>query len=172
MDKDQKFNAIIIEDSATDEISLNKALKKYTNVTICGAYNNGHDGLEAIRRIRPSLVFLDMELPDMRGLDIIECLDAETLSNCRFIMHTSYADCMLESFRNNAFDFLLKPVQPDDPEKVMQRLQETARIGNIDQIQTICPQWGCRQIKRLATSTTIKPRTMPKQVMPKAMPLV
>ena len=124
MDQDRKFNAIIIEDSASDEISLNKALKKYPNVTICGAYNNGHDGLEAIRRIRPSLVFLDMELPDMRGLDIIECLDAETLSSCRFIMHTSYADCMLESFRNHAFDFLLKPVQPDDLEKVMQRLQE------------------------------------------------
>ncbi len=126
MDKNQQFNTLIIDDSAEDEKALLDALKTYTNIVIRGTYHNGHDGLDAIRNIRPSLVFLDMELPDMKGLDLIESLDGETLSSCRFVIYTNYVDYMLESFRNHAFDFLLKPLRRDDLEKIVQRVQEAA----------------------------------------------
>lgn len=101
-----------------------EALKPYPALEIVGECATGRDGLNAIRSLKPDLIFLDIEMSDMTGLDLIEHLDAGTLSRCHFIAYTAYVGYMLESFRNHVFDFLLKPINVDDLDGIMKRWYE------------------------------------------------
>ena len=69
----------------------------------------------------PDVLFLDVEMPDMSGLDFLEQIDCDN-GECDVVMCTAYDDYMLPSFRGNAFDFLLKPVDPKELDIVIQRL--------------------------------------------------
>lgn len=123
MTKFRQLKALIIEDNANDEQQLRNALNAYPHIEITGIYKTGNEGLTAILSQSPDLVFLDIELPDMKGLDIMESLDNKALSNCHFVAYTAYVDYMLESFRNHAFDFLLKPIKQEDLDSIIRRLQ-------------------------------------------------
>ena len=117
----QSTRTLIIDDTPSDAEMLVEALKPYSSIEIIGTCTTGKEGLNAIRSLQPDLVFLDIELSDMTGLELIEHLDASTLSRCHFIAYTAYVDYMLESFRNHAFDFLLKPINTDDLDEIIRR---------------------------------------------------
>lgn len=74
-----------------------------------------------VNELKPDVLFLDVEMPEMSGLDFLEHMDT-TSNDCDVVMCTAYDDYMLPSFRSNAFDFLLKPVEHKELEIVIQRL--------------------------------------------------
>lgn len=123
------IKTIIVEDCAQDLQNLIEKLKNYPQIDIVCTCENGEKGLNAIVKHQPELVFLDIEQPDMSGLQLIDALDAHTLNNCHIIIYTNYPDYMLESFRNHAFDFLVKPIKDKELDGIMQRVQ-TARENN------------------------------------------
>ena len=122
MNNIQRLRTLIIDDAPKDIKTLEAHLQHHTEIEVIGTYDSGAKGLDAINRLSPDLVFLDIELPDMKGLELIESLDAQTLRECRFVIYTAYVDYMLDSFRNQAFDFLLKPINPDDLNGIIRRL--------------------------------------------------
>lgn len=117
------MKAIIIDDVQSAIDVLAQQLKDFSDVEIAGTARNGSEGLELLCSKRPDVVFLDIELPDMSGLDFLYQMDTVTNGHCKAVMYTGYEQYMLSSFRNNAFDFLLKPVAHDELEKVVQRLR-------------------------------------------------
>lgn len=123
MAKIDTFTAIIIDDEPEDVKILVEHLKPFPFVEVVKFCKNGIEGLKAIRELNPSLVFLDVELPDMKGLELIESIDPELTQKCFFVIYTAFIDYMLESFRNQVFDFLLKPINPDELATIMRRLQ-------------------------------------------------
>ena len=123
MAKIDTIKAVIIDDDPEDVEALVEQLKPYRYVQVVKSCFNGIEGLKAIRELKPSLVFLDVELPDMKGLELIESIDPDLNQKCAFVIYTAYIDYMLESFRSRAFDFLLKPINPDDLSTIMRRLQ-------------------------------------------------
>ncbi|MBQ5980562.1 MAG: response regulator [Prevotella sp.] len=126
MTKHDHIKTVVVEDCAEDVVNLVEHLKRFPHISIARTCNNGEDGLKAVYELRPDLLFLDIELPDMTGLEFMERLDAEIQGQCQIIVYTSYVDYMLESFRNNAFDFLLKPIKDDDLNDIMRRLQSAS----------------------------------------------
>ena len=123
MTKRDHIKTVVVEDSAEDVQNLCEHLKRFPHISVIRTCNNGEDGLKAVKELNPDLLFLDIELPDMTGLQFMESLDAATLEKCQIVVYTSYVDYMLESFRNHAFDFLLKPIKPEELDKIMRRLQ-------------------------------------------------
>ena len=67
------------------------------------------------------LLFLDVELPDMTGIEFLERMNGAADGACHVVMYTAYADYMLPAFRNKAFDFLLKPVDEGELDTIMRR---------------------------------------------------
>lgn len=123
MAKTDKITAIIIEDDPSDIEALVEQLKPFNYVEVVKSCHTGIEGLKAIRELNPYLVFLDVELPDMKGLELIESIDPALTKKCVFVIYTAFNDYMLESFRNQVFDYLLKPINPDDLASIMRRLQ-------------------------------------------------
>lgn len=125
MSNNNYTKTIIVEDNAQDAQALVEKLKKYPKIEIVCSCENGEKGLEAIVKHKPDLIFLDIEQPDMSGFQLIDALDAHTLNNCHIIIYSNYPDYMLESFRNHAFDFLVKPVKEKELDGIIQRVQAT-----------------------------------------------
>lgn len=119
------MKAIIIDDTKAAIDVLAKKLKKYDDIHLAGTANNGTQGLELLRDTAPDVAFLDIELPDMSGLDFLCQMDSLSQGRCLAVMYTGYERYMLSSFRNNAFDFLLKPLDEEELDHVVQRLRTT-----------------------------------------------
>lgn len=115
---------VIIDDEPSAIRVLKKALADYDDINVAGTATMGSEGLELLRKENPDAVFLDVEMPDMTGMEFLSLVGSETLERCKFVMYTAHSKYMLPSFRNNAFDFLTKPLDVDELATVVKRLME------------------------------------------------
>ncbi len=122
------MKTIIIDDDASSVDVLAEKLGAYSDVKLIGTASTGKRGLELIAKQSPDVVFLDVELPDMSGIDFLEHLnnDAGT-EDCRIVMYTGHPQYMLPSFRGNAFDYLLKPIDDAELQSIMERISTSAK---------------------------------------------
>lgn len=116
------MKTIIIDDDLKAAQYLEQQLKDYPDVEVDGIASNGIDGLRLMGEKRPELLFLDIELPDISGIDFLERIDNYAHGHCRVVMYSAYDKFMLPAFRNRAFDFLVKPFDSQELRTVMQRV--------------------------------------------------
>lgn len=116
------MKTIIIDDNQSAIDNLVSKLEKYTDIHIAGTATNGTSGMSLMQQERPDLLFLDVELPDMSGIDFLNMLKDRTDANCHVVIYTAYSDYMISAFRSQAFDFLLKPVDESELDIVMRRI--------------------------------------------------
>ena len=115
------INTVIVDDSDAAVVCLADKLEKYADVQVVATATCGEDGLREVARRKPELLFLDVELPDMTGIEFLERMNGAADGACHVVMYTAYADYMLPAFRNKAFDFLLKPVDEGELDTIMRR---------------------------------------------------
>ena len=119
------ISAIIIDDEAHCCKTLGMLLDEYCpDVQVIEQCGDADSGLTAIQRHKPQLVFLDIEMPNMNGFEMLEKLPA---INFEIIFTTSYDQYAIKAIRFSALDYLLKPVEREElqrsVQKVSQRLQ-------------------------------------------------
>lgn len=103
------MRTLIIDDDPAVITDLTRKLSAHADLHIIGSAQTGKEGMQLLRRERPELLFLDMELPDTTGIDILRQIDAEDL-RCHVIVCTAYSNYMLPAFRHDAYDFIVKPI--------------------------------------------------------------
>ena len=114
------IRAIIIDDDSYTSEALALQLEKYCpEVKLEGTFGNGLEGLGAIKKIKPDLVFLDVEMPKMNGFEMLEALDE---INFELIFTTSYDQYALKAIRFSAIDYLLKPIDREELQKAVQKV--------------------------------------------------
>lgn len=118
------IKAIIIDDEMHCQTTLSILLKECCpNVLLLEQCDNGEAGVEAIRKLKPDLVFLDIEMPHMNGFEVLEQFSEFSFS---VIFTTGYDQYAIKAFRFSALDYLLKPIDQEElkmaVEKVSQRL--------------------------------------------------
>ena len=101
------INAIIIDDEPYCVEVLATLLQKYCpEVAVVATCASGAEGLQAIERHHPQLVFLDVEMPHLNGFQMLEALPAVDFD---LIFTTSYDQYAIKAIRFSALDYLLKP---------------------------------------------------------------
>jgi two-component system, LytTR family, response regulator len=106
-----ELTAVIVDDEqlARDELAF--LLGQTGNVTVVGQAINGVDALTTIDRLRPDVVFLDVQMPGLTGFEVARrMIEAESPSHIIFV--TAYDQHAIEAFEVNAVDYILKPVDP------------------------------------------------------------
>lgn len=126
------MNAIIIDDTQTAIDNLIEKLQKYPDVNVVATAGTGEEGLEMIMRHKSELLFLDVELPDMTGIEFLSQFNDQAEWPCYVVIYTAYSDYMLPAFRNKAFDFLLKPVDDKELDTVISRFYDERENGKMD----------------------------------------
>jgi two-component system, LytTR family, response regulator len=105
-----KIRALIIDDESLARSRLRLLAKADPLLDIVGDCETARDGLAAIERLRPDLIFLDVQMPEMDGFQLLEKLDAAQLP--LVIFTTAFDQHAVRAFEKHALDFLLKPIQP------------------------------------------------------------
>lgn len=116
------MKVIIIDNNGIDTDVLRTKLEKYSNIQVIGTAKNGTDGLDLLITNSPDVIFLDIELPDMSGMEFLDIMHERTDKECNVIIYTAYTKYMLSSFRKKAFDFLLKPIDNRDLDTIIKLL--------------------------------------------------
>ena len=118
------MRTIIIDDNKASIETLTKKLKSYKDIELCGSTGTCSTGIHLAAEINPAVIFLDVELPDLSGLEFLMQLDNIVKGWCQVIMYTGHPGYMLPAFRLNAFDYLMKPVDERELKNVITRLRE------------------------------------------------
>ena len=96
---------VIIDDEVLAQNIIKNYLSKFENIEILKICNNGFEGLKAIQELNPDLVFLDIQMPKLTGVEMLELVDNPPF----IIFSTAYDEFALKAFEVNAIDYLLKP---------------------------------------------------------------
>ena len=117
------MKAIIIDDEVRGCNTLQKMLQHVApGIQISGMAHNGTDGLALIASAQPDLVFLDIEMPDMTGFDVLQRTGP---INFEVIFTTAYNEFALKAFRFAAVDYLLKPIDIDELQQAVEKCKKT-----------------------------------------------
>ena len=118
------ISAIVVDDEqlASDELIF--LLKDFPDIEVVATGKNGLDAVSLIESMEPDVVFLDVQMPGLNGLGVIEKLREKGIQLPYFVLATAYDQYALEAFRLEALDYLLKPVEKDRLELTVERARK------------------------------------------------
>lgn len=123
-----KLRTLIIDDEKQARISLLSELKKYLNrLEIVGEAHNVESAVETINRLKPDLVFLDINLGDGSGFNVIE---QSVFKKFKVIFVTAYEQYAVRAFKVSALDFLLKPIDIDELKLAIEKLATQTELSS------------------------------------------
>ncbi len=116
------IRAVIVDDEELARRGLRKRLERTPDVEVVAECRNGREAIEALRRMAPDLVFLDVQMPGKSGFDVVEAIGWEACPHIVFV--TAYDRHALRAFQVNALDYLLKPIDDERLEVALHRVRE------------------------------------------------
>lgn len=114
------IRSLIVDDEHYAREELKQHLASDPVIEIVGEAANAIDALPLIQRLKPDVVFLDIQMPRLSGMDLVAMLDPLP----RIVFVTAFDDYAIQAFEENAFDYLLKPVEPARLAKTLARLRQ------------------------------------------------
>jgi two-component system, LytTR family, response regulator len=122
-----KYEALIVDDEPLARRSICKHLKTFPEFEVAGECGDGESAVASIREQKPDLVFLDIQLPEFDGFDVIRAVGKHEMPVTIFV--TAYDRYALKAFEAHALDYLLKPFSEDRFRDSLLRARRTLELG-------------------------------------------
>lgn len=136
----KKITAVIVEDSRLARNELKELIKTQDEIELLGEAENVDLGYSLINKTNPDLLFLDINMPEKDGFELLEMLDEVPI----VIFTTAFDEYAIKSFEYNAFDYLLKPINSKrfsiSISKVVERLNEKPVTSNSEAVLSLDKQ--------------------------------
>lgn len=107
------ISAVLVDDEQLARDELAYLLKEFADIEILATAGNGLEAVKMIEDLEPDVVFLDVQMPGIDGLGVIQKLRDKKVPLPHFILATAYDQYALEAFRLEALDYLLKPIEKE-----------------------------------------------------------
>jgi two-component system, LytTR family, response regulator len=117
----ERIRVLVVDDEAPARQRLVDLLRKDPQVASVVEAENGIAAVETLEQLRPDLVFLDVQMPELDGLGVIDAIGAEQMPLTVFV--TAYDQHAIRAFEANALDYLLKPFSDERYEATMARVR-------------------------------------------------
>jgi two-component system, LytTR family, response regulator len=115
------LKTILIDDEPLAISRLKRLLSRYEGViNVIAEAKNGHEGLELIEQLKPDVLFLDIEMPEMNGFELLAKLSYMPI----VVFATAFDQYAIRAFEENSIDYLLKPIEAERLEKTVEKLQK------------------------------------------------
>jgi two-component system, LytTR family, response regulator len=121
------MRALIVDDEAPARAKIRRMLAAAGGVEITGEASTGREALVSIKRSRPDIVFLDIQMPGLNGFSVADVLDREGGPYVVFV--TAHDHHALRAFEAGAVDYLLKPFTPERFGRMLDRARERIQSG-------------------------------------------
>ncbi len=135
-----KTNCIIVDDERLARVELRQLLSIHKDINILAEASNAMDAITLIEQHKPDLLFLDIQMPQWSGFDLLEKLNWTP----QVIFTTAYDQYAVKAFEINALDYLMKPINPERLATSLDGIRVSA--SQIKERQTIHSHKSSRQI--------------------------
>jgi two-component system, LytTR family, response regulator len=126
-DRSEKIRAMVVDDEPLSRSNLTVLLRLDPEIEIIAECESGMEALAAIRKSKPELVFLDVQMPECDGFDVLEMLGGDVPPAVVFV--TAYDQYALRAFELGALDYLLKPFDNARFERALSRAKEKIALN-------------------------------------------
>ncbi|WP_371374074.1 LytR/AlgR family response regulator transcription factor [Thalassotalea aquiviva] len=116
------ITAIIVDDEPLALEGLKLRLEKIPQVTVIGEASDGDEAIKLCQELSPTVLFLDLQLPGINGLEVIQALQSDILPMVVFV--SAYSEYAIDAFELNAIDYILKPANLGRLQKTIDRINE------------------------------------------------
>ena len=128
----RKIRALVVDDESLAREALLVMLGDDPEIEVLAQCRNGREAVAVIRQQQPDVVFLDIQMPEMDGFQVIEEIGAERMPVTVFV--TAYDKHALRAFEAHALDYLLKPFDYDRFDTALQRAKKLVRQQRLGEI--------------------------------------
>jgi two-component system LytT family response regulator len=134
-----RIKTIIVDDEPLARERISQLLSKESNLEIVAECGDGLAAISAINERRPDLMFLDVQMPELSGFDVLRELDAERMPAIIFV--TAFDQYTIQAFDAHAVDYLLKPFSEERfrqaVSRARERLQQSAEKGSDERFRRL-----------------------------------
>lgn len=128
-----KCKAIIIDDDFSNcELLHHEIIQLDMPINILGSFDNPIEGLKAIKKLKPNLLFLDIEMPHINGFELLDLLDSDYEYDVIFV--TAFNAYAIQAFNYCAIDYLLKPINSNRLRQAIEKAMTKPRQINKEDI--------------------------------------
>jgi two-component system, LytTR family, response regulator len=147
-----KLTAIITDDERhSREAMLQKLQKHCPDVEVLAMCSTAQEGIEAIKKYRPDVMFLDIEMPVINGFEMLKMLHEESP---QIIFTTAYNEFAIQAIRYSALDYLVKPVEVEELKAAVARAQQNFKLPINQQLKVLMDNLSASSSRQsLAIST-------------------
>lgn len=129
------IRALIVDDEMHAREELRLLLVETGEVEVVGSCANALEAVKAINRLRPQVLFLDIQMPLIGGFELLSMIDEEIMPHVVFV--TAYDEYALKAFEEKTLDYLLKPVAAERLKKSLEKLRTVLRSGAPGAYETV-----------------------------------
>jgi two-component system LytT family response regulator len=149
------IKALIVDDEVNNsELIFNLLSKFCPEIEICGIANSVHSAYRSIEEMKPDLVFLDIEMPDGTGFDLLSYFDK---IDFKVIFITAHSEFAIEAFKVAAIDYILKPLSPVTLISAVKKANELISKEELNQkVKTLLNQITPAQIEKKIVLKTME----------------
>jgi len=127
------IKCVIIDDEPLARSIVLEYLQQYPEVTVLQECNDGFEGVKAIMQHQPDLIFLDIQMPKINGIEMLELIEQKPA----VIFTTAFDEYAMKAFDNNAIDYLLKPFSKERFDQAFSKWQQHNLQQNNERTQQI-----------------------------------
>ena len=125
------LKTFIVEDEQKSLDLLTELIISTGNATVTGSTTNPEEAVDMISRLRPDVVFLDVKMPGKSGFEVLDDLAGASSLNPFIIFTTAYDEFAVKAFEYAAFDYLLKPIDPERLSMTISRCLANRHLGSL-----------------------------------------
>ena len=120
----KEIRTIIVDDDLASVERLKKDLDAMPEINVIETTTSANIAKQLIINKQPDLIFLDVEMPEMSGFDLLNDIKSEINSNTCVVFYTAHDRYVLDALRASAFDFITKPYLPEELDAIVLRVKE------------------------------------------------
>lgn len=143
------IRVLIVDDEALGRLRVHDLVRNERGVQVVGEAADGDAAVNAIRELKPDLVFLDVQMPKRSGLDVVKEIGAEQMPATIFV--TAYDRYAIQAFDVAALDYLVKPFDDERFEHAFSRARRSLALEGVDRARA--------QLIRMLRESELGPRT-------------
>jgi len=126
------IRVLIVDDEPLAREGIRLLLENEADIEVVGEASDGSEAVAAIESLQPALVFLDVQMPGMSGVEVLEQLDGANIPEVIFV--TAYDQYALRAFEHHALDYLLKPFDDDRFQDALKEARKRVREKGADRL--------------------------------------
>jgi two-component system, LytTR family, response regulator LytT len=148
------ISALLVDDEQLAREELSYLLKEFADIEVLASAKNGLEAIKLIEQLEPDVVFLDVHMPGLDGLGVIQKLREKNIPLPHFILATAYDQYALEAFRLEALDYLLKPIEKERLAQTIERARKAVvEKGKATQPEPVAPKVTGQRTKLLVKNS-------------------